>query len=748
GKVEPYVLLLLAEWEAAPRISEEGRPVEDDAPAVTSSNEGGDEDHENDDHEEAWPGAWLASDLSELPRYLRTLCENPPPGYVEALGAAVRRFGRSYNSYGDELELELVKQRLLALGPRANKLLPEVVAWGQRWCKSKGRDSALAAHFGKMLMVLGLEEVPDFIHAAARKDEYALDDFYPRWAAAVPARRVDAFAAAFGASPMKFERAAAWEKLIYDSDTGLDLFVDAIVGSEGPPRVDRGDAIARLVKATRGRKAGPLLTKLTYQLAARLAKKSAWREVLLVLEGMAGLDEKRAELLRRARIADALNAIDTNAPDAGRRTARLAKRYPRDAMVTFACARQLASEAPRAAGELVHAALHTLAADDLVYRKAIFQSAGLSLDVWDKLDVETCYAYLRLASDHFHDRHYDGDVVTSGLGSDPFYDMFAEWLSKLAPRDVAAELEGWRAELAASATLRECRDAELAQHIQPSAWQITWVIAQRLARNDERWRIEHLLEIWSMFAGNELRRTALTSLVWRHAAWQTVFITDERVTPYLAWLIEHAPGMVPSDRARLVFATLLDADRPTVVIDTVQQLEPDLVGEVFLSIVPAYQRLRDWDGAIALLEKLRAVTSVKKPEFVLLAGNIAALQMQASRDHDAEATLDALFAMDWSRFDYQPDPGVAAFAESVLGGDLGAEYTHIFRQYMAMAKFNIACVYARTERRAEAIAALREAVALNPMGYPATKILAEADFAGLREEAGFTDLISSLGGAP
>jgi tetratricopeptide (TPR) repeat protein len=189
-----------------------------------------------------------------------------------------------------------------------------------------------------------------------------------------------------------------------------------------------------------------------------------------------------------------------------------------------------------------------------------------------------------------------------------------------------------------------------------------------------------------------------------------------------------------------VFAQL--RERPEIIVEVARALDTRIVVNVFLSIVPAYQALRDFTGAIELLEKIRAGMSPKQADYVLVLGNIAALQMQAGNATAAEATLDGLFAMDWSRFDYRADSdGLVA---KLLGGSLDAEFARAFRIYFGMAKFNIACIYAQTQRHAQAVAALREATKLNPPGYPAAMIRAEADLAPLAGDPAFEALIGGL----
>ncbi|HLL25642.1 MAG TPA: hypothetical protein VK427_26075 [Kofleriaceae bacterium] len=736
GETEPFVTILLAEREAAPRIAADGTCV-DDGNVDEDDDEPEDDDGASKSQKEPWPGSWLAAELRELPRYVRALCKSPPAGYVDALRAAIRAYEPA-DGYGRALDL--IEQRLLALGPRAKDAATELLEWAPRWGANGG--TKFVARIGKVLMTLGVEEVPAFVHAVARKEPYMVEDFYPRWAAAVPTRRVNAFVEAFRANPETFERADAWEELIYDSEPGLVLFVAAIVGTtKSPPRVDRSDALARLSKATPT--AGPLLRKLVYQLADKVVAESS-SEARLLLEGMPTLDPARSALLRRTRIADTIAAIDARAPDTASMTSRLAHQYPGDALVTFVSARQLVSASPEAAAELVRTALDSLSADDIVYRKAILECAGLSLDAWEDLDVVTCYALLRIAIEHFRSEHYDGDIVTSGFEADPFYAALAARFEKLTPDEISTELDGWRAHLGLDTKLRDIPDAELQEHIDTSNWQTTWVIVQRLAKGEERWRLERLLHVWGVFDDDESRRAALTDLIWPRESWRTALVTDDRVTPHLAWLVEHAPSTNDLEMLRTVCATLLAADKPALVVELAQQLDKRLVTRAFLSIFPAYQRLRDWDGAIALLERTRAETSPKQPEYVLLTSNIAVTQIHGDLLAAAEATLDALFAMDWTRFDYHPDPDRFTI---LLGSDLDAQFAEVFRKYMGMAKFNAACLYARTGRTAQAVSALHEAVALNPAGYPAKTILAEVDFVRIRDDASFTQLISSLEGA-
>lgn len=735
ARVEPLLALALFERENAAALDDNGEVV--DPP---------DDELLGEDKDEAPP--WLAEELDNIPRWIRALGAAPPPGYVELVLEVVRHTGPAMGGYNGLFHV--LEQRLFALGPRAASGVSDVLAWAERWCVRDGRvDLQLAARFGKLLRLLGLEDVPAFVHDAHRQNKYMLEDFYPPWAAEAPKRRLAQFLAQFAADPAAFDAPSAWEAVIYDSEPGLQLLVHAIAGTKKEPaQVDTAAAVARLAAATR--QPGRLLTRLVFALAEHFAG-NAWPHVRALLEAHPALDAAQAVRLRQARTFDAITLLDAGG-DAWAALAQLRGHYPAHPLPKFLTVRHvLARDGAARAAEVTREVLRELAASDIVYRKAVFQYGGTPLDRWDALGPSVSYAYLRIAIDRYRDKHYrDGvfDGRIHGLDEDPFYRALSDVVSAYTPEQLADALAGWRAEMTFATETRGASDEALCRYVDPTHWAITWVIAQRLAATpgDEPWRLETLLAIWGS-CDDEKRRAALAKLLWPIEAWRTQIVLDARVRPHLAWWITASPGSTTLEVARGVFGALLAAGRPELVIELAPQLDDQVIINAFLSIAPAFQRTQDFLGATTLLARILAATSPKKPDYVLIAGNLAAFQMQGGMVAECEATLDALFAKDWSRFDYKPKSDDVAFANSVLGGDLAAQYAHAFRVYFGMAKFNAACLYAQTQRTDLAVETLREAVKLNPTLYKAERLLAEADFAPLHDHAGFTALITELGGA-
>jgi tetratricopeptide (TPR) repeat protein len=775
GAEEPICDLLLAERDAALAMQAKAQ-----AAAADDDDDDRDDDGESDDDSDGdddgdgdggldlsmfsdddddggvtssdtspWPGRWLAEELEDLEPHVKALCDEASPAYLDILMRCVRAAPQAMRGYGEYWDL--LYKRLLAVGPRNAAGIPEILAWADRWCMPPDRrvETQLAVYFGKMLMTMGLEDVPRFMHLAHDDNQFMVEDIYPRWSTEVPKRRLARFVEQFTQDPRRFEGPAAWEEIIYDSPPGLAMLLKTIVGSGGagklPAAVSTDDVLARLEVALAA--PGPLLTKLAYKLADHYAKQDGqWGRVLSILTAMPSVDEDHVAVLRRARLADALTALDTNASDAGERVARMRAAFPERGVAWLLEARHaLATDGPAAAGASAHAALRALSVDDLVYRKAVCEYGGVPLGAWDQLTDASAYAFFRIALDEFRDSHYDNGVFTGGgsaLDDDPFYEAIAREISQRTPAERAEDFAGWRAELVFAGESKAMPDDVLAQHVDLGRWQVSWAIAQRLAATPgaEPWRIETLLRIWGAFAADKDRRMSLGKLIWPVEAWRKQFVLDDNVHPHLTWFIERWPGS-SEDVARAVFAIQREVGKPERVLDVVRTLDDRYIVNTFLSIVPAYQALGDYAGAAALLKKIRDDISPKKPDYVLVTGNIAAMLMQGGDPKAAEEVLDELFAMDWSRFDYK---GKDSFAETVLGGDLDAQLARAFRIYMGMAKFNVACIYAQTKRSAKAVAALREATKLNPPGYPAAKVRAEADFAPLAGDDAFEKLVGGL----
>jgi len=695
------------------------------------------EDSDEDDGEEEDSEA---AAFDELPPAAKVLVTEGSQRYVDAVIAsiAVRKYGR--------LTDETVA-RLKALGAKARAAEAPLRAVLAELCADGYNHDSEVASLAEVLWRIGAEDVPDEVHAAHRSNQFYMEAFYPKWAQAAPARKLARLLARLRAEPADATSPRVWEEALYDSAPGFKMYREAIAAA--PERdawiaglvralADAGDVVFRFARDwARASKNDPALAlALLEPIEARLDDGGMVSE-------HSGRREYDKQQLRRVRVRRLTEWLDTDAPEADGELARLQVLYPDDPTISYLVTMRVARrEGPRTAGERTIAHARKMSADDIVYRKAFFLYTQTGDERWESVDPAHAFALHELAEQRLRKRAWtDGklDADPHELDSDPLYEGLEYGASELTTEQLTAMLAGTRR----AVDVLEGKRDDLVAALDRDTWEVTWLVAKQLARDPSPAHVARLVEAVGWFADDDDRRRALATLLWPLPGAKAALLASTAFRAHIADFIRRYP--LPSDQlAREIFAHYTAAGEYAQIIAIAETLQPRLVTEVALSILPAYQKLGRWNDAIELLRKLQKATNAKAPEWVLHAANIAAMQSRAGHADDAEATLDDLFARDWSRFDYGKPPD--SFAVSVLGGDLDVQYAQVFRRYWAQAKFNAACLHAQRGRPDDAVSALREAIASAPSAYTADTLRAEADFAPIAEHPAFRVLLAELAG--
>ncbi|MEJ2466841.1 MAG: hypothetical protein P8045_14255, partial [Candidatus Thiodiazotropha sp.] len=671
--------------------------------------------------------------------------EKIPESYVDAVGACIEEMPKQFEGYG--AKWEFVLNRVKGLGKRADKLGSRIVELMNTYCSDDLYDvGQLIEEFAGILYELGLEEPPKLIRDHAENDQYHNIENYGAWASKVPTQRWETFVERFAESPDDFADSAAWEQLLYDSKKGLEIFC------KGIDEANNTDAMLdRLVAAARN--AGGLLVRLVHGLADLYNKKrhkpadaARTQKVVRLLEALPSLDENHSRILQRAQLLLLRFAIDRSDPSAEARLAELQQAYPEHPMLQFNRAElAYARGGPEAAAQAALTAIKAQSANDLVYRKAFFQYTDNRECSWDTATPLQGYAAYRWALDYLRkDAYQNGEFADGqqGMDHDPFYRALEKMVSEWTDADRGKRLTELKAEMDFADNLRSLSNEELVAHLSADSWSISLQVAKRLLQEPEQFE-KQLLRVYEWFHDDEEKRLTLLSLYWPVAALQRPLLGNVVFQADLPWFIQHYPGIPSVQLAKTVFNELSELNLPQVVMETARELAGRTVIASFLSLERAIGQLRAYDEGIALLNRILEDTSPKKPEFVLLNSNRGVFEYRKGDKEKAAKTFDELFAMDWSRFDYEEDEDDAM--NTILGGDLDAKIADEFWQYFAKARFNAACVYANLERQDEAVESLREATRIRPTEYTVEKFSAESDFGPLRELPAYQAFISSLG---
>lgn len=690
--------------------------------------------------------------LARLDEPAKTAYVNAVVAYGETLRGELSHAGGDAAKEFERDEWNFLIDRLIAIGEPARAAIPTLLALFE--ARSNGQlkgwvDDYFFVGAATALFRMGLEEPPPGVHAVNASNEFYMEAFYKKWAAAVPERRLAALLEKVRATPDAAKSPALWESHLTDSEPGMAL-VEKRLFANAPALID----LACVAAETEG--AGPLLTKLLVRLAKTAERKEKGELVFRCLSPIRALDEDGEKLKARASLYGLLAAISASSDDVPARIASLERwnLTSQSPMFLFARAWQtLRGDGPRAAAERTLEAVRLLSEHDLVYRKAFFAAMGRPDTMADFAGVDRgrAYGFFRLVEDAV-----SADLFESGkpsgalprLTRDVFYDaLYAElqktsaWVADNAAA-LANRLAAYGEELA---FVEQCKDASLESleaKLPKASWEIGYWIAKRLATEPSEPRAKLLLDLFAAHANDPSRRMQVARLLWPLAAEpaiKTAILSDSRFQANLGWLIEKYPGVASVTLAREVFSDLLHMGLPKVAVACARQLSSATLIHANIAVLSAFDASGDIDGAIALLTKLRDESNPKDPNTIVLHSNLAVQNIKAQRYDAAEAIFDRLFGLDFSQFDYVAEEEDASFKE-ILGGDLDAQYAEVFRIQMANAHYNAACLYALTNRPERTVASLRESCRLRPATYTKEKLASEEDFASLRGRADFDAL--------
>ena len=653
-----------------------------------------------------------------------------PEGYVETLAECVAEMPDDFGSYGDAWSF--VTSRAEGLGEKAHALEKPLLEKLDAYCKDRRDGGQLVTNFARVLHAIKVAEPPPLVREYVEKTQYHNVDFYAAWAQGAIDAAWNGLVAAFEEDATAFAKPAAWEPHMPASDQGRKIFCERIASNE---RID--DLLAKMKDAV-GSKPGPLLAALALALAKSFTKKVDAKSLrpleraAAILSAFAKLDEEDATLLRRIRMMLVRCALDEKRAGAEEELARLVAAYPKSPMSAFFEAElALARKGVKAAGSRALRAVRAAAKNDLVYRKAMTAYAE-----------DDGFLAFRFADARFRHANYTEGRFTGGLGAfdrDPFYDGLVDVGKDDAKR--AKSVVEARAFVALERDLRTSPLPELTKRLDRNDFATSWPIAQRLMTAPGAYT-KPLAALYDWFRGDEAQRLVVATALWDVPVLQRALLREPTFQKDLPWFFDAYRGKTANDLARTAYETLLELGLPEVVLTTADA-SPETSFHCFLSVNKSIQMLRAYERGADLLQRMLDKTKPTKPDYVLLASNLAVMNVMQKKLPEAEAVLDKLFAMDWSRFDYKRTDR-DEMMEKILGGNLDEQISGVFRHYFAMAKYNAACIYGLTGRAELATTALRDAWTTHGPQVNAAKVNAEHDFDAVRDHADFRSLVADL----
>ncbi len=661
--------------------------------------------------------------------------KRPSQDYLQALTACVGLMLGPRHGYGGHWDF--LMERLKALGAKAACAGPALVAYLEEHSQERV-DEQFASMVGEVIFALGVEDVPEAVHSGYKRNQFMFE-YYKQWVRMAPDKALARFLEAYDREPDRFDDPAAWEDALYDSEFGYGLFAGALrEHQEAKGTLDR-------VLAAAGKGPGPKLTRLLFALAAEAAKKKVQDYPLVVrlLEPVPDLDEDHAADLRYARLAVLLGQVLAEDEQAGAEIARLADLYPDEPLVAYLdVLHKVDAEGVAEAMRAFVAHMRRLTADDLVYRKAFNAFCG-DPDGDFSPDPAAAYGVFRVCQEFFEKRNLTAgkfDGTGRNFRADPIYYSMYHDLGKLEAAE-RAELIGRYAEeydfLDGAADLGT---EQLRARLDPGAWTVALAAARRLLARGADENIEPLVALFSRAGEDEAKAEQLSRMLWPHEAFRDPLLKNQAFQEHLPAFVRHYPQRT-DELAREIIERLNRLGLTGAVTRLAPALSAQTAMAIFKPLLDAFIQTADLTGAQALLRGLVEQMNPKKPEWVLVMSNLGVMHVLAGQHADAEQVFDALFAQDFSRFEYREGER-DEIMEAVMGGSLDKQLSQAFWTYYHQARFNQACLYALTDRPDQAMASLTRATEKGH--YTADRLLAEGDFASLRQRPDFQALIGQL----
>jgi hypothetical protein len=283
--------------------------------------------------------------------------------------------------------------------------------------------------------------------------------------------------------------------------------------------------------------------------------------------------------------------------------------------------------------------------------------------------------------------------------------------------------------------------------------ELSWRIVARLLPEPGPFA-ETLAPTYPWWSGDALRAQELVTALWPVAEARRALLREPALQADLPRWIDFfaakatlSPDSIDVDGlerhrqvARAIVSELMAAQRGDVVRHLALSLRPAITIGIWKSLAEAFHAVRDTQGAIAALALGNQGIASDDPLTVLWHSNVAAEQVFAGNDAQAQQTLDAILARDWRLSATSRTQSLASLQAQARAGKSAAGRAYLLRLYLALAHYNRACARARLGDVSGTVADLVEARRANPDCCPPGKLAADHDFDRVRDAPAFIEL--------
>ncbi|MBM9501059.1 tetratricopeptide repeat protein [Leptospira sp. 201903071] len=677
------------------------------------------------------------------------ILQNATEEYINQMIGLIRCMPEEFPWFGDSWDF-IFEDRLLVLGKQAKPVVPVLTDVLERYNREYFNED-VTRNLAPVFYEIGAEDIHPLIHKLHKNNEFYMEEFYSKWSKQAPENRWKRFSEVIENSPDLLNSSSTWEKLLYDSEPGFRLYYENI-----KKRKERDSIFAYFLLALQDTPSELVRRFALFFLESQ--KKSAKikeptffeiisenTEILTLLRSQMSFTEELQNDLDLGISAKAVEAFVKSNEECEKILNRTIEVLPDNAFLRFLKIKTIENKyGLRNAMEELKKILPDLWKEDYVLNKAFFLFCLQSHRDWENVSSEEVYAFYDRTKILFEKEFYNEGKFAGNLGSfrmNLFSKVLEKEYSKLVFTEQQIYLKQKAEEYKVLETLGTLSSEKMVSHLKPENSSLNFVVVSKLIKEAKRFE-SSILQVLDWTADEKVLFPYLKLF------YQDSFLKDKLYDhpvflEHLSYFIRNYDKMSSKELGKILFNHLKEKKNSKAIVNAVKTLDQDTIVNCFLSVHWAFQNENQLKELEELTDQIFKKTDSRKPEYVLIAGNLGVLYIQNGNLEKAKDLFQNLFSMDWSRFDYQKDKS-ALDMEKILGPDIQEEYAAIFRKYFAMAKFNAACLYSKLEDASQAVSHLKDAISIEPEIYNRKKILSETDFSTIIGNQTYQDFLNSL----
>ncbi|MBM9579802.1 anaphase-promoting complex subunit 5 domain protein [Leptospira sp. 201903070] len=669
--------------------------------------------------------------------------------YLKQMIGLVRCMPEKFPWFGEPWDF-IFEDRLIPLGHQAKVVVPVLTDVLERYNRDYFNED-VTRNLAPVFYEIGAEDIHPLIHELHERNEFYMEEFYSKWSKQAPANRWESFAETIENSPESLSSSSVWEKFLYDSPPGFQLYYENI-----EKRKERDFIFRSFLQALQDQPFDLLQRfALFYSESKRKSAKKGnedyfkilaeTTEILRLLKPKLSLSKELQETFELGISSKAVEAFVKRKEKTEEILEQTLIELPKNPFLLFLKVKTIETNyGLKEAMEELKTILPNLWKEDHVLDKAFFLYCLQTHQDWSRISSEEVYAFYDKANDLFEKHFYMDGKFSGTLGSfkmDLFSKVLEEEYSKIILETHDTFLKQKKEEFKTLSTLDTLSMETMISYLKPGNSSLNLILVSKLIKHSKQFET-------SLFQSLEWETEEESIFSYLKLFYQDPFLKEKLVDhplflEHLSYFIRNYGDIDSKELAKSLFHLLKEKKNSKPIVKAVRTLDNETIINSFLSIHWAFQNENQLEELEELTDRILQKTDSRKPEYVLVAGNLSAMHILSGNLEKAKQIFQNLFSMDWSRFDYQKNE-MALDMEKIIGPDINEQYAVIFRKYFAMAKYNAACLYSKLEDPTRAISFLKEAVSLEPKTYDREKIQSETDFSTICENHTYKEFLNSL----